>query len=140
MRRYPNLPRNQRDIQPLVDQFNADEAHWRGLEPRRRLRRKILRRLKKKEHRALDLLEFAKLRPAGDCVGRIMPKAGNSGQGGVGGVLFGARNKKISVSSSARQSRKKHGTQKARKRGGQAVPPDTAAMGPMNVALKGDLP
>jgi hypothetical protein len=74
MRRYPNLPRNQRDIQPLVDQFNADEAHWRGLEPRRRLRRKILRRLKKKEHRALDLLEFAKLRPAGDCVGRRVPK------------------------------------------------------------------
>lgn len=77
---YPNLPRNQHDIQRLVDQFNADEAHWRSLEPRRRLRRRILRRLKKKEHRALDLLEFPRLRPADDCIARIMPKAGSSGQ------------------------------------------------------------
>lgn len=83
---YPNLPGSQRDSQRLVDQFNADEAHWRSLEPRRRLRRKILRRLKKEEHRALDLLEFSKLRPADDCIARIMPKAGSSGQGGVGGV------------------------------------------------------
>jgi hypothetical protein len=80
MMNYPNLLRNQHEIQRILDQFNADETRWRSLEPRQRLRRKILRRLKKKEHRALDLLEFAKLRPADDCIARIMPKAGSSGQ------------------------------------------------------------
>jgi len=34
-----NLPANQRDLQRRVDQWNADEALWRSLEPKRRLRR-----------------------------------------------------------------------------------------------------
>src|SRR5437867_3068261 len=54
---YPNLAPYQRDTQRGVDDFNADEAHWRSLEPRRRLRRKILRRTKK-QREALDQLEF----------------------------------------------------------------------------------
>ena len=54
--------------QRFIDAFNADEAHWRKLEPRRRLRRKMLK-ISKKEHEMLDWLEFAATRPQGDCVG-----------------------------------------------------------------------
>jgi hypothetical protein len=69
MMQYPNLPQPQQSCQRLIDQFNQDEAFWRSLERRRRARRKILRGLKKEQHHALDLLEFASLRPADDCVG-----------------------------------------------------------------------
>jgi hypothetical protein len=70
MNPYYNLFPRQRDLQRLIDEFNADEAVWRSLEPRRKLRRKILRRLTEKQHDALDLLEFAAKRPLEDCIGR----------------------------------------------------------------------
>lgn len=65
--RYPSLPPHQQDTQLRVDAFNVDETHWRSLEPRRRLRRKILR-LTKKQHGALDRLEFAVTRLPDDCI------------------------------------------------------------------------
>jgi hypothetical protein len=68
---YYNLPPGQRPTQRLVDQFNADEALWRKLEPRRRARRKLLRRLvSRKTLKQLDLLEFAHERPPLDCIGQ----------------------------------------------------------------------
>ena len=69
MMHYDNLPLTQRPIQQLADQFNADELLWRSLEPKRRRRRKGRLRLSAKQHRLLDLLEFAKVRPPQDCVG-----------------------------------------------------------------------
>lgn len=57
----------QQDTHPRVDAFNADEAHWRRLEPGRRLRRKILR-LTRKQCEALDRLEFAVTRPPDECI------------------------------------------------------------------------
>ena len=68
MTQYFNLPPEQRLVQQLADQFNADERLWRSLEPRRRLRRKGRLRLSARQHRLLDLLEFAKVRPPQDCV------------------------------------------------------------------------
>ena len=73
---YHHLPHRQRDVQRIADLFNADEAHWRKLEPRRQLRRKILR-LTKKQHEALDRLEFAATRPLDDCVGRSQEESKN---------------------------------------------------------------
>jgi len=64
-----NIPWSQQNVQRLADQFNQDEAFWRSLEPGRRLRRKLLRGLGEKRRSALDLLEFAALRPPDDCVG-----------------------------------------------------------------------
>jgi hypothetical protein len=69
MKPYYNLPLHQRYLQQLVDQFNSDEAVWRSLEKYRRLRRKLLRRTKK-QHKALDFLEFAAARQPDDCIGR----------------------------------------------------------------------
>jgi len=66
---YQNLPLWQQDTQRRVDAFNADEAHWWSLEKRRRLRRKLLKTLTKKQHRTLDLREFATTGPLDDCVG-----------------------------------------------------------------------
>jgi hypothetical protein len=51
-----------------VEQFNADEALWRKLEPRRRARRKLRPRLSRKKLKKADLLEFAKARPPQDCI------------------------------------------------------------------------
>ncbi|HCA81109.1 MAG TPA: hypothetical protein DEP53_15370 [Bacteroidetes bacterium] len=58
-----------KSVQRLVDQFNHDEMIWRSLEPRRPVRRKMLRRSGQELHQALDLLEFDALRPVDDCVG-----------------------------------------------------------------------
>ena len=38
-RSYCNLPTEQRPVQQLATEFNADEWLWRSLEGRRRLRR-----------------------------------------------------------------------------------------------------
>jgi hypothetical protein len=54
----------------MVDQFNADARVWKRLEPRRRARRKLLRKvLTCKLLKKLDLAEFAAERPAQDCIG-----------------------------------------------------------------------
>ena len=68
MNLYCNLPPEQRPTQRLADQFNADEALWRKLEPRRRARRKLRPRLSRNKPKKADLLEFAKARPPQDCV------------------------------------------------------------------------
>ncbi|MGO8931320.1 MAG: hypothetical protein ACLQU3_31065 [Limisphaerales bacterium] len=70
MNPYYNLPPEQRPTQRLADQFNADEALWRKLEPRRRARRKLRPRLSRKKLKKADLLEFAKARPPQDCIGQ----------------------------------------------------------------------
>ncbi len=64
-----NLPPEQRPTQRLVEQFNADERLWKKLEPKRKLRHKLLRGLPKKKLNEMDLLEFAKARPPEDCIG-----------------------------------------------------------------------
>jgi hypothetical protein len=66
---YPNLTPSQQAAQRLVDTFNADEAHWRSLERRRRSRRKLLKNLTKKQYETLDLREFVTTRPPDDCIG-----------------------------------------------------------------------
>jgi hypothetical protein len=65
---YFNLPPEQRPLQRLVDQFNADEQLWRKLARRRRGRR-LRPGLSRKQLKALDLLEFAKARLP-ECVGQ----------------------------------------------------------------------
>ncbi len=72
MKPYYNLPPGQRITQRLVDQFNADERLWKKLEPRRRLRRKLLPGVSKKKLKELDLAEFAKAKPPQECVGQLM--------------------------------------------------------------------
>ena len=65
---YYNLPPEQRAIQQLVDQFNADERLWRKLELKRRAR------LPRKKLKKLDVQEFAKARPPQDCIAqRVEP-------------------------------------------------------------------
>ena len=64
-----NLPAGQRELQRRVDQWNAGETLWRKLEPKRRLRRKMLRGLGKRRLRELDLREHAAARPPVDCIG-----------------------------------------------------------------------
>jgi hypothetical protein len=71
MNLYYNLPPQQRWIQKLVAQFNADERLWRSLDGRRRLRRKLYPRLSAKRRKQLDLLDFAKTRPPQDCTGEL---------------------------------------------------------------------
>lgn len=73
MNPYYNLPSNQRNIQRLVDQRNADERHWEKLEPRRRLRRALRRELTEKQHHERDLREFASAKPPADCIGAPLP-------------------------------------------------------------------
>ena len=72
MNPYYNLPPEQQFTQRLVDQFNTDERLWRKLEPRRRLRRKLLPGLSKKKLKELDLAEFVKAKPPQECVGRCI--------------------------------------------------------------------
>ena len=67
---YYNLPREQRPIQRLVDQYNADAGLWRKLAPRRKARRKLRPRLSKKKLKKLDLAEFGKARPPQDAIGQ----------------------------------------------------------------------
>jgi hypothetical protein len=69
MKRYDNLPPEQRPAQRLADQFNADERLWRSLEGKRKRRRKLGPRLPKKLHKQIDQLEFATARPTQDCIG-----------------------------------------------------------------------
>lgn len=69
MKTYPNLPPEQRGGQRLADRFNADEQLWKSLEPRRRARQKGRPAICGREHKALDLLEFAQARPPQDCLG-----------------------------------------------------------------------
>ena len=66
---YYYLPPEQRRVQQLVAQFNADEQLWRSLESKRRRRRKMNPLLPARLRRQLDLLEFANSRPLQDCVG-----------------------------------------------------------------------
>jgi hypothetical protein len=71
MNPYYNLPAQQRFIQRLVEQFNADEQLWKKLAPRRRIRRRLLRRtLTRKMLKELDLREFTKARPPQDGIGQ----------------------------------------------------------------------
>ena len=64
-----NIPPKQRRTQQLVAQFNADEELWLSLETKRRRRRTLHPRMSVKLKRELDLLEFARVRPAQDCIG-----------------------------------------------------------------------
>jgi hypothetical protein len=64
-----HLPQEQRRVQQLVAQFNADEQLWRSLEAMRRRRRKVHPRMSAKLRRQIDLVEFANSRPLEDCVG-----------------------------------------------------------------------
>jgi len=68
---YYHLPPEQRRVQRLVAQFNADEQLWRSLEAMRRRRRKVHRRMSAKLRRQIDVLEFASSRPLQDCVGQF---------------------------------------------------------------------
>jgi hypothetical protein len=65
---YWNLYQKQWYTQNLVDACNADEALWKELEIRRKLRRRVCS-LSEEEHEALDLLEFEAMRPPDDCIG-----------------------------------------------------------------------
>jgi len=69
MNPYYNLPPEQRAIQRLADQFNADEQLWRRLAPKRKLRRAMQPNTSEKEPKKADLLEFARARPPQDCIG-----------------------------------------------------------------------
>jgi hypothetical protein len=69
MKRYDNLPPEQRPAQRLADQFNADERLWRRLASKRKRRRKNLPFVSAELHRQLDLLEFALARPPQDAIG-----------------------------------------------------------------------
>ena len=68
---YYHLPPEQRRVQQIVDQFNADEHLWRSLEAKRRRRRKLHPRMSAKLRRRLDLLELTDYRPPQDCVGQF---------------------------------------------------------------------
>ena len=70
MNPYYNLPPEQRAIQKVVEQFNADESLWKKLEPRSKARRKPRPRLSRKKLKKLDLAEFAQARPPQDCIGQ----------------------------------------------------------------------
>ena len=73
MNPYDNLPPEQRAVQRLVDQWNADEALWRKLKPRRRLRRALRKDLSEEDLRELDLREFANAKLPVDCIGEPLP-------------------------------------------------------------------
>ena len=69
MNPYYNLPPEQRRVHRLIAQFNADERLWRSLAHKRRRRRKLCPRMRAKDRKLLDLLEFAAARMPQDCVG-----------------------------------------------------------------------
>ena len=73
MNSFYNLPTEQREVQRRVDRNNADEALWRKLAPRRRLRRKLLRVLGKRALHELVLREHAAASPPEDGVGQWQP-------------------------------------------------------------------
>jgi hypothetical protein len=68
---YYHLPPEQRRVQQLVAQFNADEQLWRSPEAKRSRRRKVYPRMPAKLRCQLDLLKFANSRPLEDCVGQF---------------------------------------------------------------------
>ena len=70
MNPYCNLPPEQRPIQRLVDQFNADERLWKKLEPKRRARHKLRPLLSRKKLKKLALLEFARAGREEECIGQ----------------------------------------------------------------------
>jgi len=70
MNPFPNLPPEQHELQRRVDRNNAEEALWRKLAPRRRLRHKLLRVLGKRALHELDLRELATARPPEDAIGQ----------------------------------------------------------------------
>jgi len=72
MNTYYNLSPEQRRVQQLVAEINADEQFWRSLRGNRRLRRKLHPHLSVRIQKQLDLLEFAAMHPAQDCVGRFI--------------------------------------------------------------------
>ena len=74
MNPYYNLSPEQRNVQQLVAQFNADEQLWQSLEGKRRLRRRLYPHMSAKLRRQLGLLDFATARPLEDCVGLFVEK------------------------------------------------------------------
>ena len=68
---YYHLPPEQRRVQQLVAQSNANEQLWRSLEAKRRRRRKVRPRIPARLRHQLDLLEFAISRPLQGCVGQF---------------------------------------------------------------------
>ena len=73
MNPYYNLPPEQRRVQQLVTQFNADEQLWRSLEGKRRLRCRLYPRISARLRKQFDLLDFAMAHQPQDCVGRFPP-------------------------------------------------------------------
>ena len=73
MNPYYNLPPEQRRVQQLVTQFNADEQLWRSLEGKRRLRRRLYPRISARFRKQFDLLDFAMAHQPQDCVGSLSP-------------------------------------------------------------------
>jgi len=68
-----NLLTEQHRVQRLVDRFNADEALWRRLAVRRRLRRSLRKGLSEEQLHELDLRDFARSKPPVDCIGEPLP-------------------------------------------------------------------
>jgi hypothetical protein len=64
-----NLPPEQRGVQRLVNQFNADEDLWHKLRVERCLRRLSHRKLSAKRHELLDLIDLLGARPLQDLIG-----------------------------------------------------------------------
>ena len=64
-----HLPPEQRRVQQIVAQFNANEQLWRTLADKRR--RKVHPRMLARLRHQLDLLEFANSRSLQDCVGQF---------------------------------------------------------------------
>jgi hypothetical protein len=79
MNRCANLSREQRRVQQIIDQFNADEQLWASLGSKRRRRRKLHPGMPAKVRKQLDLLEFAAARPTQDCIG--FPQGKNRSEG-----------------------------------------------------------
>jgi hypothetical protein len=74
MTHYRNVPPEQREVQWLVDQWNADEALWRRLTRRRSARSHVFSGLSEAELRELDLREHAAQRPPDSCISRSLSR------------------------------------------------------------------
>jgi len=66
-----NLPPEQRIVQRLVNQFNADEDLWHKLRVKRCLRRLSHRKLSPKRHELLDLIDLLAARLPQDLIGFV---------------------------------------------------------------------
>ncbi len=64
-----NLPPDQRSLQRLVDQFNADESLWRSLEAKRLLQRTRNLGLSRVHREILDFLDWVGKRHLAECIG-----------------------------------------------------------------------